>query len=342
MTAVSPESQLASSETAIVGDAGTNHIKLESKVTRDSYKGPPAGTNHIMLESKVTRDSYKGPPVICEVQEQRKQNLLEEVSSEDPLDKFKNLNKELVEIKLKDESKEVNVPNNIPYNIRDVEEFQEETEKLLKMGIIHESKSPHSAPAFYVENHNELKRKKRRMLRLHENTKGLTAFSCPPQKHYEWNVMPFSCPPQRFMDKNFNGMDKYCLVYIDDIIVFSETKEEHMIHVKKVLERVKEVGIILSALKSKILKTEIEYLGLEIGKHGVIKLAPHTQEKIMLFPDKLEDRKQIQRFLGCINYIADQGFSKKFRKILRNIEVFYKRKFQKKLLGHGGKKIQMQ
>ncbi|PWA62078.1 Enzymatic polyprotein [Artemisia annua] len=87
-----------------------------------------------------------------------------------------------------------------------------------------------------------------------------------------------------------------------------------MIHVKRVLERVKEVGIILSASKSKILKTEIEYLGLEIGKHGVLKLAPHTQEKIMLFPDKLEDRKQIQRFLGCINYIADQGFSKNFAK----------------------------
>lgn len=51
-------------------------------------------------------------------------------------------------------------------------------------------------------------------------------------------------------------------------------------------------------------------MGLKIGEKGKLNLASHTQEKIKKFPDELKDRKQIQRFLGCLNYIAEQGFLK--------------------------------
>ncbi|GER43587.1 transactivator/viroplasmin protein [Striga asiatica] len=77
---------------------------------------------------------------------------------------LKNTNQELVVIKLKDPHKEVNVPNRIPYTIRDVEEFQQECQDLLSKDLIRESASPHSTPAFYVENHNEIKRDKKRMV----------------------------------------------------------------------------------------------------------------------------------------------------------------------------------
>nr|WCL16045.1 polymerase [Chrysanthemum yellow edge associated virus 2] len=288
--------------------------------------------------------------------------LLDTVSSDNPLDTTKNKNTELIQIFLKDPKTEVNVQNNIVYTIKDVKEFTEEAQKLLQLGIIRESKSPHSAPAFYVENHNEIKRNKRRMvinykrmndatigdsyklphkdyiieklkgknvytsfdaksgywqLRLHENTKPLTAFSCPPQKHYEWNVLPFGLKQapaiyQRFMDTNFAGLENFCLVYIDDILVFSNNEKEHFHHVEQVLHRIKEKGLIISKTKTQLYKKEIEYLGLKFGENGILNLSPHTKEKILLFPDKLEDRKQIQRFLGCLNYIADQGFLKNF------------------------------
>nr|WCL16037.1 polymerase [Chrysanthemum yellow edge associated virus 1] len=288
--------------------------------------------------------------------------LLDIVSSDNPLDTIKNKNTELVQIFLKDPKHEVNVPNNIIYNVRDVKEFTEEAQKLLELGIIRESRSPHSAPAFYVENHNEIKRNKRRMvinykrmndatigdsyklphkdyiieklkgknvytsfdaksgywqLRLHENTKPLTAFSCPPQKHYEWNVLPFGLKQapaiyQRFMDTNFAGLENFCLVYIDDILVFSDNENDHYNHVEQVLHRIKDKGLVISKTKTQLYKKEIEYLGLKFGENGTLNLSPHTKEKILLFPDKLEDRKQIQRFLGCLNYIADQGFLKDF------------------------------
>ncbi|GJX64515.1 reverse transcriptase [Tanacetum coccineum] len=163
-------------------------------------------------------------------------------------------------------------------------------------------------------------------LRLDESTKPLTAFSCPPQKHYEWNVLPFGLKQapsiyQRFMDNNLQGLENICLAYIDDIIVFTKGDEqEHIKAVSKVLQRIKEKGLVLSQKKSKLLQNEVEYLGLKITKYGTISLTNSTQEKLKVFPDKLEDRKQIQRFLGCLNYIAEQGFLKnlaKERKLLQ-------------------------
>ncbi|UJT32103.1 polymerase [Soymovirus malvae] len=294
-----------------------------------------------------------------------------EVCSEDPLDLKKNTNNELVEIKLKDPTAEVNVPNRIPYTIKDVEEFTKECETLLEKGIIRPSKSPHSAPAFYVENHNEIKRGKRRMvinykkmndatigdpyslprkdfilekvkgcrwytsldaksgywqLRLHENTKPLTAFSCPPQKHYEWNVMPFGLKQapaiyQDFMDRNLEGLEQFCLAYIDDILIF--TKKDKIDHLEKleiVLNRIKERGLIISQKKSKIACEELEYLGLILGKDGKIDLAAHVKEKLDAFPNELEDRKQIQRFLGVLNYVADQGFVKNLASLRKELQ----------------------
>ncbi|GJV86859.1 reverse transcriptase [Tanacetum coccineum] len=169
-------------------------------------------------------------------------------------------------------------------------------------------------------------------LRLDESTKPLTTFSCPPQKHYEWNVLPFGLKQepsiyQRFIDNNLQGLENICLAYIDDIIVFTKGDEqEHIKAVSKVLQRIKEKGLVLSQKKSKLLQTEVEYLGLKIAKNGAISLTNNTQEKLKLFPDKLEDRKQIQRFLGCLNYIAEQGFLKnlaKERKLLQK-KIFEK------------------
>lgn len=80
---------------------------------------------------------------------------LEEVCGENPLDKIKNKNNELIEIKLKDPLEEVNIKNNIPYTYKDVKEFEAECKELLEKGIIRISNSPHSAPAFYVENNKK-------------------------------------------------------------------------------------------------------------------------------------------------------------------------------------------
>lgn len=295
--------------------------------------------------------------------------ILEERFSLDLLGN-KNTNTELVEIKLKDPKAEIYVPNNIPYTQRDIEEFKEDMTELIDKGLIRPSKSPHSAPAFYVENHSEIKRAKRRIvinykamneatigtpktlprkdylmnrlkgqiwfstldvksaywqLRLTEETKPLTAFSYPPQKHYEWNVLPMGLKQapgifQDFMNKRLQDLESICLVYVDDIVIFSnKDKNDHLTKVLKVLQRCSSEGIILSKPKAKIAYKEIDFFGLQISE-GKIILQKHILEKLVLFPDKIENRKQLQRFLGNLNYISDQGFLKDLAKYRKDLQ----------------------
>jgi len=63
-------------------------------------------------------------------------------------------------------------------------------------------------------------------------------------------------------------------------------------------------GIILEKNKSVYTKQEIEFLGLEI-KVGQIILQKHILKKIENFAEKIEYRKQLERFLGCLTYASD-------------------------------------
>ena len=53
---------------------------------------------------------------------------------------------------------------------------------------------------------------------------------------------------------------------IDDVLVFSKTKEEHYIHLKQVLHLFEKIGLIISKSKMEICKTHISFLGTKIGK----------------------------------------------------------------------------
>jgi len=106
------------------------------------------------------------------------------------------------------------------------------------------------------------------------------------------------------MDNIFNEYSDFCLVYVDDILIFSSNIADHAMHLMKFIEKSRSHGLILSAKKAKIAKEQIEFLGLKIDHQG-IEMQPHICEKIINFPDKLQDRKQVERFLGCINYISD-------------------------------------
>ena len=69
-------------------------------------------------------------------------------------------------------------------------------------------------------------------IKMHPESIEWTAFTCP-LCHFEWLVMPFglkNAPSvfQRKMDNIFNKYKNFVCVYIDDILVFSKTKEEHL------------------------------------------------------------------------------------------------------------------
>lgn len=143
---------------------------------------------------------------------------------------------------------------------------------------------------------------------LDEESQLLTAFTCP-QGHYQWNVVPFGLKQapsifQRHMQNAFRSFEKYCCIYVDDILVFSNNEQEHYWQVAGILKKCEQLGIILSKKKAQLFKEKINFLGLEIDQ-GTHCPQAHILEHIQKFPDKLENKKQLQRFLGILTYASD-------------------------------------
>ncbi|KAM7510453.1 hypothetical protein LguiB_009328 [Lonicera macranthoides] len=134
-----------------------------------------------------------------------------------------------------------------------------------------------------------------------------TAF-CIPGFHYQWTVMPFglkNAPSvfQKTMMTIFEPIAANALIYIDDILLFSQTHEEHLKLLHHFHHIVLTHGIMLSERKMVIGKTEIEFLGMII-KNGKFQLQPHISRDLQSFPDKLTSKTQIQQFLGLVNYMS--------------------------------------
>ena len=77
------------------------------------------------------------------------------------------------------------------------------------------------------------------------------------------------------MDSIFLKYD-FCIIYIDDILVVSETVQEHEKHLQKIFEEIKRSGIVVSKRKMELFKRKISFLGLEIG-NGKIELQSHRR-----------------------------------------------------------------
>ncbi len=92
---------------------------------------------------------------------------------------------------------------------------------------------------------------------------------------FEFNVMPFglcNAPAtfQRLMDAVLAGLKwTCCLVYLDDIIIFSKTFDEHLEHLAQVLGRIQEAGLMLKTSKCYFARDRIPYLGHIVSAEGI-------------------------------------------------------------------------
>jgi len=109
----------------------------------------------------------------------------------------------------------------------------------------------------------------------------------------------------------------YCVVYIDDILVFSKTIEQHKYDVLAVTQRCIDRWIILGKNKCIYAEQEIEFLCLEIKVRQII-LQKHILENIENFPGKIKDRKQVERFLGYLKYAS--GLIKDLAKLRKPLQ----------------------
>ena len=152
-------------------------------------------------------------------------------------------------------------------------------------------------------------------IQISEEDKFKTAFTTP-FGHYKWNVMPFGLKNalsefQNIMNDIFNSFSHFTIVYIDDVLIYSNSINEHWKHLYSFLETIKQNGLVVSAKKIKLFQTKVYFLGYDISKGQI-----HLINRAIQFADKflnvIIDKTQLQRFLRSLNYIAD--FYKDLRK----------------------------
>ena len=144
-----------------------------------------------------------------------------------------------------------------------------------------------------------------RQVAVEESDKEKTAFSTM-NGHFEFNVMPFgltNAPAtfQRLMECVLAGLTyEQCLIYLDDIIVFSSTFEEHLCRLRNVLVALQEAHLQLKLPKCTFASTEVAYLGHIVSANGITP-DPQKVTAVLHFPQPTE-AKPLRQFLGLTNY----------------------------------------
>ncbi|GKA13629.1 putative reverse transcriptase domain-containing protein, partial [Tanacetum coccineum] len=134
--------------------------------------------------------------------------------------------------------------------------------------------------------------------------------------HYEFQVMPFGLTnaPTVFMDLMNRVcrpyLDKFLIVFIDDILIYSKTKEEHDVHLKLILELLKKEELYAKFSKCDFWLSKVQFLGHVIDSEG-IHVDPAKIESIKDW-ESPKTPTEIRQFLGLAGYYQRfiEGFSK--------------------------------
>jgi len=126
-----------------------------------------------------------------------------------------------------------------------------------------------------------------------------------PFGHFQWRYMPFglrNAPAtfSRLVTKLLLGLESFCAAYLDDIIIFSDSWEEHLRHLRMVFDRIRDAHLTLSPSKCQFAVADVDYLGHHVGL-GCVQPRAAKVEAVMAYPTPI-NRKQLQSFLGVAGY----------------------------------------
>jgi hypothetical protein len=149
-------------------------------------------------------------------------------------------------------------------------------------------------------------------IRMREGDEWKTTFKTN-EELYEWIVIMFGLTntPSTFMRlmnevlKDF--IEKFVIVYLDDILIFSKTEVEHMKHLAIVMKRLKQEKLLINMKKSSFMKTELIYLGFVIFAN-----------KLRMDPDKVEVIKNWPSPKSIFEVRSFHGLDSFYRKFIRN------------------------
>ena len=130
---------------------------------------------------------------------------------------------------------------------------------------------------------------------------------------YEWLVMPFGLPnaPITFMRlmneilKEFIG--KFVIIYLVDILVFSQTREEHLRHLQYVMDKLQQEKLLINLQKCTFMQEELVYLGFVVSQEG-LKMDQEKVKEIVEWPSPK----------NVFEVTSFHGLASLYRKFIRN------------------------
>ncbi|KAL8611232.1 hypothetical protein ACOMHN_013663 [Nucella lapillus] len=157
-----------------------------------------------------------------------------------------------------------------------------------------------------------------------ESSRRTTTCISTPFGRYRFLRMPFGINTasevfQEAMERLFEGYP--CAIIVDDILVWGSTDEEHDANLKKILERVRQIGLKLNLKKCKFRMKSVTFVGHKFTG-DVLKPDTEKTDAIREMPAP-KNKAALQRFLGMTNYLNKfiQNYSEKtavLRELLRN------------------------
>ena len=158
---------------------------------------------------------------------------------------------------------------------------------------------------------------------MDEMSKQLTAFTVGPLGFYECERMPFgltNAPAtfQRLIESCLGDLHlNWCIIYLDDIIVFSKTPREHIERLMGVFAKLVQAGLKLKPKKCEFFKLKIAYLGHIASSRG-IETDPKKVEAVRSWavPKTVTD---VRSFLGFTNYY--RRFIKDYAKVVKPLNA---------------------
>src|SRR5262249_43465071 len=124
--------------------------------------------------------------------------------------------------------------------------------------------------------------------------------------HYEFLVLPFGLTnaPATFMTLMNNlfrpVLDKFVIVYLDDILIYSKNLEEHERHVRQVLEILRQNKLYAKLSKCEFFRSRVNFLGHVVSEDGVT-VDPEKTTVIREWPPP-KNIHEVQSFLGLCNF----------------------------------------